>query len=140
MLNLVLMPYGFSLSEAGYRYSKEILLRNFDLPYCASIMLIVVLFVVLTNLECGVQAEAAEKQKIASTSATGQSQPKSGVKLSKEVNTGFLVAENIKKYYCTVWHTNRPKRTFCFTRFSLVLLHPFQWNRNECYLWILFQS
>jgi hypothetical protein len=101
MLNLVLMPYGFSLSEAGYRYSKEILLRNFDLPYCASIMLIVVLFVVLTNLECGVQAEAAEKQKIASTSATGQSQPKSGVKLSKEVNTGFLVAENIKiLLYC----------------------------------------
>lgn len=47
----------------------------------------------LTNFECGFQAEAAEKQKIAPTSATGQSQPRSGVKLSKEVNTDYLLAE-----------------------------------------------
>lgn len=50
-------------------------------------------FVALTKLECGVQAE---KETTAPTSATGQSQPKTGVKLSKEVNTVFLLAKNIK--------------------------------------------
>jgi len=60
-----------------------------------SYMVLLLIFVALTNLESGFQAEAAEKQKIASTSATGQSQPKSGVKLSKEVSTDYLLAENI---------------------------------------------
>lgn len=62
-------------------------------------------FVALTNLERCVQAEAAllkndsktvEKQSTASSSIMGRSQPKSGVQLSKEVNTEFLPAENIK--------------------------------------------
>ena len=57
--------------------------------------LLLLIFVALTNIGCGVQAEAAEKQVIASTSATRQSQPKSGVKLSKEVSTDYLLAENI---------------------------------------------
>jgi hypothetical protein len=89
------------------------------------------IFVALTNLECGFQAEAAEKQKIASTSATEQSQPKSGVKLSKEVSTDYLLAENINNVIL-LFEQSRHSYLFCprrflFTLFSVTKMHESCW-------------
>jgi len=93
------------------------------------------IFVALTNLECGFQAEAAEKQKIASTSATGQPQPKSGVKLSKEVSSDYLLAENINNVilvFDTQTEQSRHSFLFCslkflFTLFSVTKMHESYW-------------
>jgi len=74
---------------------------------------LLLIYAALTNIGCGVQAEAAEKQAIAPTSATGQSQPNSGSKLSKEVDSDYLLAENIN-IAILVLGTHKIKQTLSF--------------------------